>query len=75
MAAPVVTERHLWLNLSQIKDKDRAFLLNAPISPSGLFGGAVNSVVDRFLETKKQAAVQQYLPRQCQTGADRRSQP
>ncbi len=34
-------ERHLWLNLSQIKDKDRAFLLNDPISPSGLFGGAV----------------------------------
>ncbi len=42
MAALVVTERHLWLNRSQIKDKDRAFLLNAPISPSGLFGAIVS---------------------------------
>ncbi len=76
MAALVVTERHLWLNRSQIKDKDRAFLLNAPISPSGLFGSAINSVVDRSLETKKQAAAfQQYLPRRSQTGADRQSQP
>lgn len=38
MAAMVSTERHLWLNLTGIKDKDRAFLLDAPISPSGLFG-------------------------------------
>ncbi|XDV16376.1 hypothetical protein PO909_016121 [Leuciscus waleckii] len=37
----------LWLNLSGIKEKDRAFLLEAPISPSGLFGDSVNIVVDR----------------------------
>ncbi len=76
MAALVVPEQDLWLNLSQIKDKNRAFLLKTPISPSGLFGGAVISVVDRFLEMKKQAAAfQQYLPCRSQTGADRRSQP
>ncbi len=64
MAAMVATERHLWLNLSGIKEKDRAFLLVAPISPSGLFGDAVNMVVDRFQEAKKQsAAFKQYLPR------------
>ncbi len=52
------------------------FLLNAPVSPSGLFGDAVNSVVDRFQEAKKQAATfQQYLPRRPQSGADRRNQP
>ncbi len=56
MAAMVATERHLWLNLSGIKEKDRAFLLDAPISPSGLFGDAVNMVVDRFQEAKKQSA-------------------
>ncbi len=56
MAALVITERHLWLTLSQLNNRDRAFLLNAPVSPSGLFGGAVNSVVDRFQEAKKQAA-------------------
>ncbi len=44
MAAMVSTERHLWLNLTGIKDKDCAFLLDAPISPSGIFGDAVNTV-------------------------------
>lgn len=64
MAAMVVSERHLWLNLSGIREKDRAFLLDAPILPSGLFGDSVNIVVDRFQEAKKQsAAFRQYLPR------------
>ncbi len=31
MAAFVATERHLWLTLYQISDKDRVFLLDAPI--------------------------------------------
>ncbi len=47
MAALVAAERHLWLTLSDIKDRDRVFLLDAPLSPSGLFGDAVDSVVDR----------------------------
>ena len=64
MAALVVTERHLWLNLSDIKDKDRSVLLDAPLSPSSLFGDAINCVVDRFTESKKQAAAfQKFLPR------------
>ncbi|KAL0196189.1 hypothetical protein M9458_009761, partial [Cirrhinus mrigala] len=46
MAALVAAERHLWLTLSDMKEKDRVFLLDAPLSPSGLFGDAVNSVVD-----------------------------
>ncbi len=33
MAALVVAERHLWLTLSDIKDRDRVFLLDAPLSP------------------------------------------
>ncbi|KAK3545899.1 hypothetical protein QTP70_016590 [Hemibagrus guttatus] len=37
MAALVATERHLWLNLMGIKDRDKSFLLDAPISPQGLF--------------------------------------
>ncbi len=43
MADLVATERHLWLTLSQINYKE-----GAPIAPSGLFGDAVNIVVDRF---------------------------
>ncbi|XP_060741844.1 uncharacterized protein LOC132856323 [Tachysurus vachellii] len=50
MAALVATERHLWLNLTGIKDKDKSFLLDAPVSPLGLFGDAVNTVVDRHQE-------------------------
>ena len=42
MASLVTAERHLWLNLTGIKDKDRTFLLDAPVSPSGLFGDAKN---------------------------------
>ncbi|KAI2653716.1 PTS system lactose-specific EIICB component [Labeo rohita] len=64
MAALVAAERHLWLTLSDMKEKDRVFLLDAPLSPSGLFGDAVNSVVDRYQEARKQAAAfQRFLPR------------
>lgn len=35
----------LWLNL---EEKDKAFLLYALISPSSLFGNAVNNAVDRY---------------------------
>ncbi len=41
----MATERHLCLILSVIKEKDKAFLLNAPLSPSGLFGDTVSLVV------------------------------
>ena len=64
MAALVAAERHLWLNLSQIKDRDRFCLLDAPLQASGLFGDTVNTVVDRFQEARKQAAAfQSFLPR------------
>ncbi len=44
------------VTLSQINDKERVFLLNAPVLSSGLFGDTANSVVDRFQEAKRQAA-------------------
>ncbi len=43
MAALVAVERHLWLTLSDMKEKDRIFLMDAPLVPSGLFGDAVDS--------------------------------
>ncbi len=47
--------------------------MDAPISPSGLFGDAVNSVVERFQESAiKAAAFQKLLPRRthiCWAGA------
>ncbi len=63
MAAMVSTERHLWLNLTGIRDKDSTFLLDAPISPSGLFGDAVNTVATRFREAKRyEEAFVRFLP-------------
>ncbi|XP_073690635.1 inositol polyphosphate-5-phosphatase A-like [Garra rufa] len=56
MAALVAAERHLWLTLSSMKDKDRVLLIDAPLPPSGLFGDSVNEVVDRHQEAKRQAA-------------------
>ncbi|KAI2665916.1 Transposon Ty1-H Gag-Pol polyprotein [Labeo rohita] len=64
MAAMVAAERHLWLTLSDMKEKDRVFLLDAPLEPSGLFGDTVDSVVSRYQEARKQAAAfQRFLPR------------
>ncbi|KAI2644897.1 Transposon Ty3-G Gag-Pol polyprotein [Labeo rohita] len=64
MAAMVAAERHLWLTLSDMKEKDRVFLLDAPLESSGLFGDAVDSVVNRYQEARKQAAAfQRFLPR------------
>ncbi len=48
MASLVVLERHLWLTLTEIKDADRVSFLDAPISPSGLFGPAVKGFAERF---------------------------
>jgi len=63
MAALVATERHLWLNLAEIKEKDKTFLLDAPVDPPGLFGDAVSTIVDSFQEVKKQSeAFKKFLP-------------
>ncbi len=35
MAGSVAAERHLWLNLTEINEKEKVFLLDAPISQSG----------------------------------------
>ncbi len=51
--------------------------MDSHISPSGLFGGAVNSVVERFQESAKQAAAFQKLFPRCIhiSGAAEREQP
>ncbi|KAK2836097.1 hypothetical protein Q7C36_013966 [Tachysurus vachellii] len=76
MAALVATERHLWLTLSDLPDKDRAVLLDATMAPPGLFGDAVTVVVNKFQESKKQsAAFQQYLPLRSHGAVWRQPQP
>ncbi len=66
MAASVAAERHLWLNLTEIREKEKVFLMDAPISHSGLFGEAVSAVVDKFRSAKTQsAALKQFMPRRA----------
>lgn len=50
MAGMVIPERNLWLNITRNKDRDRVFLLDAPVLPLGLLGDSVNAVVSRFWE-------------------------
>ncbi len=66
MAGSVAAERHLWLNLTEIREKEKVFLLDAPISQSGQFGEAVSSVVEKFRSAKTQsAALRQFMPRRA----------
>lgn len=57
MAALVDTERHVWFNLMGIKDKNKAFLLDATILPQYLFGDTVNIIVNKYQEAKCQLAM------------------
>ncbi|XP_053500424.1 uncharacterized protein LOC128619928 isoform X2 [Ictalurus furcatus] len=67
MGSLVAAERHLWLNLSGMGDKDKVSLLDTPVKLSSLFSGAVNAmqeVLDRFRKAKqKTAAFSQFFPR------------
>ncbi len=50
MSTMVVQERHLWLNLVEMKDVDKAHFLNAPISQAGLFGDTNRGLCPAVLE-------------------------
>ncbi len=64
MASLVVLERHLWLTLTEIKDADGVSFLDSPISPSGLFGPAVEGFAERFTEAQKASqAMRHFLPK------------
>ncbi len=76
MGFMVVLQRHLWLNLADLKEADRKVLLNAPVTPSGLFGDAVESITERFAEAQKRAKDEHVMPRrtfQQQTARSRSS--
>ncbi len=54
MAASVAAERHLWLNLTEIREKEKVFLMDAPISQSGFRSAKTQS-----------AALKQFMPRRA----------
>ncbi len=60
----IAAERHLWLILTEIRVKEKVFLLDAPISQTGLFGEVVSSMVEKFRSNKSQSAAhRQFMPR------------
>ncbi len=68
MAAMVVTESHLWVNLADLGKKEKGFLLDAPISPSKLFGTSVKTVVENFREARaRSAAFKTFIPRRSRS--------
>ncbi len=68
MAAIVVMERHLWVNLADLERKEKGFLLDAPVSPSELFGTSVNMVVEKFREARaRSAAFKTFIPRRSRS--------
>ncbi len=63
MSTMVVQERHLWLNLAEMKDVDKARFLDAPISQGGLFGDTVEGFAQQFSTVQQQTeAIQQQMP-------------
>ncbi len=63
MSTMVVQERHLWLNLAEMKDVDKARFLDAPISQGGLFSDTVEGFAQQFSAVQQQTeAIQHILP-------------
>ncbi len=63
MSTMVVQERHLWLNLVEIKDVDKARFLKAPISQAGLFGYTIEGFAQQFSAVQQQTeAIQHTCP-------------
>ncbi|KAL0161814.1 hypothetical protein M9458_041210, partial [Cirrhinus mrigala] len=64
MSTLVVQERHLWLNLAQMADVDKARFLDAPVSQAGLFGDTFGDFAQQFSAVQKQTeAISHILPR------------
>ncbi len=64
-ATMVVQEHHLWLNLAEMKDVDKARFLDAPISQAGLFGDTVEGFAQQFSTVQQQTEVIQHILPRC----------
>ncbi len=63
IVAMVATERHLWVNLADIGEKEKRFFLDTPVSPSELFGTSVEMVIHKFGEARaRSAAYESFIP-------------
>ncbi len=66
MASLVVLERHLWLNLTEIKGADKVPFLHSPVSPTGLFGPDVEGFT---AAQKSSQAMRHFLPKRSSSVA------
>ncbi|CAM4732670.1 unnamed protein product [Leuciscus chuanchicus] len=72
MASLTVTERHLWLTLSEMAESERTAFLDAPLSATGLFGSSVKDIGERFAEVQKASqAMKHFLPKRSSSAAGR----
>ncbi len=64
MSTLVVQERHLWLNMADMREPDKVWFLNSPVCQAGLFGDAVENFAQQFSMAQKQKeAIKHILPR------------
>lgn len=64
MANLVVLDVHIWLNLTEIKDANKMALLDKPVSPSGLFGSAVDGFGEHVTAAQNSSqAMCHFLPK------------
>ncbi|XP_012697214.2 uncharacterized protein LOC105912761 [Clupea harengus] len=52
MGAAVATQRSLWLSEAQLSDREKAPLLDAPVSTTGVFGDVVGTMTAKFGERR-----------------------
>ncbi|CAM4447071.1 unnamed protein product [Leuciscus chuanchicus] len=64
MSTMVVQECYLWLNLADMRETDKYWFLDSPISQVGLFGDTVERFAQQFSAAQKQTEVIRHiLPR------------
>ncbi len=61
MGSLVVLQRHLWLTLTEMRDAEKQQLLDAPVSPQGLFGVTVEAFSEKYTEALKQSKMLPHL--------------
>ncbi|KAL0150774.1 hypothetical protein M9458_053932 [Cirrhinus mrigala] len=69
MSTMVVQERHLWLNLAEMRDAEKFRFLDAPISLAVFFGETLEEFARQFSTVKKQAEAIKHILPQCVASA------
>lgn len=69
MGSLVTLRRHLWLTLADMRESERATLLDTPISPQGLFD-AVGSFSEKFCRGSEAVESPESLPAEARAAGD-----